>query len=282
MRFASVEVQGKSGWGAVEQDQVLLWSDAARYRGKTLREALAAGPLLSPELAEMRAVPFDMLAWKPVIPDPGKILCVGINYETHRRETRRDPAAHPTFFVRFADSQIGHGEPMRVPRVSNCLDYEAELAVIVGRAGRAIPASDAARHIAGFACYNDGSVRDWQRHTTQWTPGKNFPGTGSFGPWMVTPDEFGPFAGKRIRSRLNGEVRQDAALDEMIFKVAELFEYASTFTALSCGDVLVTGTPGGVGSMRDPPSFMQPGDRIEIEIDGIGTLLNPVAFAALS
>ena len=279
MRFASVEVQGEAVWGSVDRDRLLLWTDAPRYRGKTLKEALVAGPLLVPGAAEMRAVPLTAVRFKPVIRDPGKILCVGLNYEAHRKETNRDPTAYPTVFVRFADSQIGHDEPMWLPRQSDRLDYEAELAVIIGRAGRAIPAIDATSYIAGFACYNDGSVRDWQRHATQWTPGKNFPGTGSFGPWMVTPDEFGSFALKRIRSRLNGEIRQDAALDDMIFKVSELIEYASTFTALGCGDVLVTGTPGGVGSMRDPPSFMKPGDRIEVEIDGIGILSNPIENA---
>ena len=280
MRFASVDIQGEAAWGAVEHEQLRLWSDARQYRGKSLKEALADGPLAAPKAAQMRAVSLDKLTWKPVIPDPRKILCVGLNYEAHRQETKRDPAAHPTFFTRFADSQIGHQQPMIVPRVSTHLDYEAELAVIIGRPGWAIPASRAAHHIAGYACYNDGSVRDWQRHTTQWTPGKNFPGTGSFGPWMVTPDEFGSFAQKRISCRLNGELRQDASLNDMIFGVEQLIAYASAFTPLSCGNVLVTGTPGGVGAMLDPPSFMRPGDHIEVEVDGIGALSNTIAAAS--
>ena len=162
------------------------------------------------------------------------------------------------------------------------LDFEAELAVIIGKGGRAVRASQALEHIAGFACYNDGSVRDWQRHTTQWTPGKNFPGTGAFGPWMTTPDESGDYKSKRIRTILNGEVMQDASLDDMIFSVGALIEYASTFTPLSSGDVIVTGTPGGVGAMRNPPLFMKPGDIVSVAIDGVGELSNRIVREARS
>jgi len=159
---------------------------------------------------------------------------------------------------------------------SNKLDYEGELAVVIGQGGRRIPADKALDHVAGYSCYNDGSVRDWQAHTIQFSPGKNWPETGAFGPWLVTPDEFGPLGPQRLQTRLNGEVMQDAHLSDMIFPVPRLIEYISTFTPLNPGDVIVSGTPGGVGARRDPPVFMKEGDIVEVEIDGIGTLVNSI------
>jgi 2-keto-4-pentenoate hydratase/2-oxohepta-3-ene-1,7-dioic acid hydratase in catechol pathway len=213
----------------------------------------------------------------PVVPDAGKILCVGLNYETHRAETKRPDAKHPTMFTRYADSQIAHGQPMILPTVSDKLDFEGEMAVIIGRGGRCIGEDQALSHVAGYACYNDGTIRDWQRHTHQFGPGKTFPGTGGFGPYMVTADEVGDYTQLSIQTRLNGEVMQDATLADLIFPVERLIAYISTYTPLSAGDVILTGTPGGVGDRREPPLYMKAGDVVEVEIGMLGRLVNPVA-----
>ena len=277
MRFATVMAEGAPAWGFVENDDLVLVD-----RWPTLRAAIAAGALseAGEPAGDARRVPLARAQWLPVITDPAKILCVGLNYEDHRRETGRAVVANPTIFTRFADSQTGHSQPIVMPPESDQLDFEGELAVIIGRAGRRIAAAEALDHVAGYSCYNDGSVRDWQAHTIQFIPGKNWPETGSFGPWMVTPDEFGALGPQRLQTRLNGAVMQDATLDQMIFSVPRLIEYISTFTPLSPGDVIVSGTPGGVGVKRDPQVFMREGDRVEVEIDGIGVLGNTIARRA--
>ena len=272
MRFGTVNVDGKPSWGVINDDQISLVD-----RWPTLRRAIAAGSLAEASKAGGPTLPISEVRWLPVIPDPGKILCVGLNYESHRKETGRAIVSNPTIFTRFADSQTGHGCPMILPPESEQLDYEGEVAVIIGRGGRRIAAAQALDHVAGYACYNDGSVRDWQAHSIQFIPGKNWPETGSFGPWMVTPDEFGECGPQRLRTRLNGQVMQDALLANMIFPIPRLIEYVSTFTPLSPGDVIVSGTPGGVGVKRDPQVFMKEGDLVEIEVDGIGILTNTIA-----
>ncbi len=232
------------------------------------------------ELAPMLARPPDWrlaeLTLLPVIPDPDKILCVGLNYGAHIRETGNEPPARPLIFVRFASSQVAHGQPLVRPRVSHRLDFEGELAVIIGRRGRHVARGDAMALVAGYACYNDGSVRDFQRHSTQFTPGKNFIGTGGFGPWLVTPDEVGDIRQQTLTTRLNGAVVQQARLDDLVFDIPALIEYCSIFTELLPGDVLVTGTPGGVGAARKPPLWLQSGDVVEVDISGVGVLRNPV------
>jgi 2-keto-4-pentenoate hydratase/2-oxohepta-3-ene-1,7-dioic acid hydratase in catechol pathway len=217
------------------------------------------------------------ITWLPVITNPGKIVCVGLNYQDHVVETKRDNTEQPAIFLRLPESQVGHKQPIVRPRESTDLDYEAEIAVIVGSAGRRIAQKDAWDHIAGYSCYNDGSVRDWQRHTIQWTAGKNFARTGGFGPWMVTADEIPPGTVMTLSCRLNGERMQHATTEQMIFKIPKIIEYVSTWTTLEPGDVLVTGTPGGVGSRRTPPVWMKPGDKVEIEIDKVGVLENTIA-----
>jgi 2-keto-4-pentenoate hydratase/2-oxohepta-3-ene-1,7-dioic acid hydratase in catechol pathway len=278
MRFATFTLGGLPGWGAVIGDAVAVLSD----RWPSLKTAIAANALDEAAVAARSATKVALadIDWLPVLPDPGKILCVGLNYEAHRQETGRPVVGHPTIFTRFADSQTGHLTPILMPAVSDKLDYEGELAVVIGRAGCRIPAAQALDHVAGYSCYNDGSVRDWQNHTMQFTPGKNFFRTGAFGPWLVTPDEFGPLGPQRLQTRLNGQRMQDARIDQMIFPVATILEYCSTFTKLSPGDVIVSGTPGGVGQKRNPPIFMQEGDHVEVEIDGIGVLSNSIARAA--
>ncbi|WP_321857337.1 fumarylacetoacetate hydrolase family protein [Paraburkholderia tropica] len=216
----------------------------------------------------------------PVIPNPGQIFCVGLNYAEHVKETNRETTEQPVIFMRLPASQVAHGQPMLRPPESQQFDYEGEIAVIIGRGGRRIPEADAWNHIAGYACYNDGSVRDWQRHTTQWGPGKNFYRTGAFGPWMVTGDEIEPNALMTLVTRLNGQEVQRATTEMLIHGIARQIAYLSTFTPLSAGDVIVTGTPGGVGARRNPPLFMKPGDVVEVEVDRIGVLSNPIADEA--
>jgi 2-keto-4-pentenoate hydratase/2-oxohepta-3-ene-1,7-dioic acid hydratase in catechol pathway len=217
------------------------------------------------------------VTWLPVIPNPDKIVCVGLNYQDHVVETGRDNTEQPAIFLRLPESQVGHKQPILRPRESKNLDFEAEIAVIIGKAGRRISQQDAWDHIAGYACYNDGSVRDWQRHTVQWTAGKNFAGTGGFGPWMVTADDIPPGTTMTLSCRLNGERMQHATTGQMIFRIPKIIEYVSAWTTLVPGDVLVTGTPGGVGARRNPPVWMKPGDKVEIEIDKVGILENGIA-----
>jgi 2-keto-4-pentenoate hydratase/2-oxohepta-3-ene-1,7-dioic acid hydratase in catechol pathway len=220
--------------------------------------------------------PASDVTWLPLIPNPDKIICVGLNYQEHVVETGRDNTEQPAIFLRLPESQVGHKQPIVRPRESTQLDFEAEIAVIVGRPGRRISQKDAYDHVAGYSCYNDGSVRDWQRHTVQWTAGKNFARTGGFGPWMVTADEIPPGTKMTLSCRLNGREMQHATTEQMIFKIPKIIEYVSTWTTLAPGDVLVTGTPGGVGARRTPPVWMKPGDKVEVEIDKVGILENSV------
>jgi 2-keto-4-pentenoate hydratase/2-oxohepta-3-ene-1,7-dioic acid hydratase in catechol pathway len=216
----------------------------------------------------------------PVVPNPGKVLCVGLNYATHVKETGREQKEYPAIFTRYADSLVAHGEPMTRPRETERFDYEGELAVIIGKGGRRISRANALDHVAGYSVFNDGSVRDWQRHNIQFTPGKTFPGTGGFGPALVTPDSVADLASQRVQTRLNGELVQDQPISEMIWDIPFIIEYCSTFTPLNPGDVIVSGTPGGVGDKRNPPLYMKAGDICEVSIGVIGTLSNPITDEA--
>jgi 2-keto-4-pentenoate hydratase/2-oxohepta-3-ene-1,7-dioic acid hydratase in catechol pathway len=282
MKFASFKVNGATSWGLIDGNEVADLGAAVRDRFPDLKSAIAASTLAEVAKAAAKAArhPLSSITWLPVIPNPDKILCIGLNYENHRKETGREEVENPTVFGRFANSQTGHLANIVRPRVSPHLDYEGELALIIGKPGRYISRQDAWGHIAGYACYNEGSVRDYQRHTSQFTPGKNFPDTGAFGPWMVTPDEAGDLGPLRLQTRLNGEVMQDTTISQMIFDIPRQIEYCSAFTRLEPGDVIVTGTPGGVGSRRTPPIWMKSGDVVEVEIDRIGLLRNVVADEA--
>jgi 2-keto-4-pentenoate hydratase/2-oxohepta-3-ene-1,7-dioic acid hydratase in catechol pathway len=281
MKLASFTIAGRAAWGVVDGKMV---ADGSASSGiATLRQVLAhpdSAAIIAAAVAAAPRVPLSSIVLGPVLPDPDKIICVGLNYENHRKETGRDEVVHPTLFTRFANSQIGHGAPMIRPRVSTHFDYEGELALVIGKPGRHITKQDAFDHVAGYACYNDGSVRDWQRHTIQFTPGKNFVGTGAFGPYLVTPDEVGPLPSLRLITRLNGVTVQETTLGDMIFDIPTIIAYCSTFTQLEIGDVIVTGTPGGVGAKRTPPLWMKPGDVVEVEIDRVGLLSNPVTGEA--
>lgn len=266
MRFASFLVDGRASWGRVIGDTIL---DCATADLPDLKTALARGAL---DHADGPAIARDRVRLLPVIPNPGKVLCVGHNYESHRVETARDRTQHPSIFTRFADTLLGADDPIVRPHLSQDLDYEAELAVIIGKGGRHIPQSQAMEHVAGYACFNDASIRDWQWHTRQFTPGKNFPATAPFGPELVTPDEVGDLESVSVELHLNGQVMQRATLDHMLFPIPVIIAYVSAFTPLSPGDVIATGTPGGVGSKRNPPVWLKPGDAVEVRISRIGSL----------
>ncbi|PZO04084.1 MAG: 5-carboxymethyl-2-hydroxymuconate isomerase [Hyphomicrobiales bacterium] len=282
MRFATFHLQGAPSWGLIDGEEAIDLGAVLRARYPDLKSVIAADALADAARAAADAprYPLSAIGWLPVVPNPDKILCVGLNYEMHRKETGRAEVENPTIFGRFANSQIGHDTDLVRPRVSHELDFEGELAIVIGKPGRYINRSDAFTHVAGYACYNDGSIRDFQRHTHQFTPGKNFPGTGAFGPWMMTPDELGELPDLRLQTRVNGQVVQDATFAQMIFDIPHIIEYCSSFTRLEPGDVIATGTPGGVGAKRTPPLWLKPGDVVEVEIDRLGTLRNGVAAEA--
>ena len=280
MKLASYRKGSAVSYGVVTGDGLVDLASIAGEVGATLRQALerdSLGRIAQWAADKKPGVALGSIEFLPVIADPQKIFCIGINYHTHVKETGREVPTHPMIFTRFADSQCGHLQPILRPKVSEKLDFEGELAVVIGKAGRYIKADRALEHVAGYSAYNDGSVRDWQRHTIQFTPGKNFPRTGGFGPWLVTADEIPDPSQLSLTTRLNGAVMQQCRTDDMIFSVEVLVEYCSAFTNLNPGDVIITGTTGGVGAFRTPPVWMKPGDVAEIEISGIGTLRNPVA-----
>lgn len=276
MKFLSFIHRGRSSWGLASATGVI---DLGTPELPSLRCAIERGQLeVLGRSAHGRSdtAAFAEITFLPVIPDPAKILCVGHNYEEHRIETQRDKTAHPSIFLRVAPSQTGHLASIQLPPESAHLDYEGEIAIVIGRGGRRIPATAAWSHIAGYSAYNDGSVRDWQKHSLQFTPGKNFDRTGAFGPWLVTRDEVADGQELTLETRLNGQVMQRASTAMMIFPIPELIAYVSTFTTLEAGDVIVTGTPGGVGARREPPVWMKAGDTVEVEVSGVGVLRNSI------
>lgn len=272
MRYVSfTRPDGKASFGRLDGQTIFDLGGGAHA---SLKAAIAADALAS--LVDGEAFALDAVRLLPVIPDPEKILCVGLNYATHVAETGREQKEHPAIFTRYADSLIAQGEAMVRPGESTRFDYEGELAIIIGRKGRRIAPEKAWDHIAGYAPFNDGSIRDWQRHNIQFTPGKTWPGTGGFGPAMVTPDEIADLGAQRVQTRLNGELVQDQPISDMIWDIPAIIAYCSTFTDLNPGDVIATGTPGGVGDKRKPPLYMKAGDVVEISVGVIGTLTNPV------
>jgi 2-keto-4-pentenoate hydratase/2-oxohepta-3-ene-1,7-dioic acid hydratase in catechol pathway len=242
-------------------------------------EALELTGGIPAELLERRGLLMgsDEVEFAPVVPAPQRILCVGRNYRAHAEETGRAIPDHPIFFIRFPSSLVGHRQPLIVPAVSERLDWEGELAVIIGRPGRHLKPQNAASVIAGYSIFNDGSVRDYQHHGTQWTAGKNFAGSGSFGPFLVTADEVGNPAGLTIATRVNGTVMQEASTADLIFSVPELLAYITQWQPLEPGDVIATGTPAGIGNARKPPVFLRAGDEVTVSIETLGHLINPVA-----
>lgn len=277
MRILSFMAEGKRSVGLVVGDGVV---DCGARSGTTdLFELLQTGGLGKLENQARRPADYrlDEVRHLPVIANPAaRFLCIGINYKPHMLEMGRELPPHPVIFVRFPTSLVGHEEGLVRPRESEQYDFEGELAVIIGKRARRVSRHDAIDHVAGFACFNDGSIRDYQRHSGQFTPGKNFVGSGAFGPWMVTREEIPDPAALELTTRLNGEVVQEESTGELIFGIGELIEYISAWTELVPGDVIATGTPGGVGAGRKPPLWMKPGDTIEVEISGLGILRNRV------
>lgn len=266
---------GTPSWGSVVEGVV---HDLARTGGPaTLAEAIRRGePIDGTPAPGAATTPFDGTDLLPVIPDPQKIICIGVNYRSHRDEIGKPAPPAPVIFARFADSQIAHNEEAIKPSFTDQFDYEGELAVIIGKPAFRVRAEDAFDHVAGYSIYNDFTVRDWQRKASQWMPGKTFPGTGGFGPWFVPASEIPDVAALTLETRVNGDVRQRASVADLIFTIPQIIEYVSTFTPLSPGDVIVSGTPGGVGLFMDPPGLLSDGDVVEVEIDGIGILRNTV------
>lgn len=242
-----------------------------RARLSDAHRRLWAGEQLDPETIE----------FLPPIPQPGKIICVGLNYADHSAESGFKQPDYPTLFGRFNSSLIGHKAPLIRPRVSDQLDYEGEVVAVVGKGGRHIAKAAALEHIAGYSVFNEASVRDFQVKAPQWTVGKNFDGTGAFGPAFVTADEL-PLGAKglKLETRLNGQIVQSASTSDIVFDVASLVSIISEAISLEPGDLIVTGTPAGVGLARKPPLYMKPGDICEVEVEGLGILVNPVAQEA--
>ncbi len=271
-------VGNKGTYGAIDGYRLV---DLSTREAPTLRSALVAEGVEGLQQrfdarrkdAGIQVASVQLLA---PIPDPEKILCIGLNYYRHAQEVNMQVPSNPSVFVRYPSSFVGQGQPVLRPPESVQFDYEAEMAVVIGRGGRRIPEAHAMQHVAGYSCMAENSVRDWQRHSAQATPGKNFFHSGAIGPWLVTPDEVGDVGRLEIIGRLNQDVVQRDTLDQLIFSIPRLIAYLSTFTELVPGDVIATGTPAGVGLSRKPQRWLRPGDTFEVEITGLGTLRNPV------
>lgn len=279
MRYLSFSHQGRASYGCIVDQAVC---DLGRRTGlPDLASHIAQRfPALGREQEIAPDYALTDIRYLPVVPNPGKVLCVATNYREVGDERAERPD-YPLVFTRFGISQTGHDEPLAKPDVSDKFDYEGELAVIIGKRGRKIDEADALDYVAGYACFNDGSARDWQKHSSQFTPGKNFARSAGFGPWMVSSDELPDPGALDLQTRVNGEVRQRNNTSRMIFPIAWLISYFSQFTVLEPGDVIVTGTPSGFGSTRQPPEFLKIGDMVEVEIERIGTLRNVVAAERL-
>lgn len=282
MRLISYRHDGVAGVGImVDNEKFVTLSDKNPDLPHTLRSLLELGPTGLEAVNDVASgktgdLSLDDVVLDPLIPDPPAIWCVGLNYVSHREETGSPVSKQPTFFLRIPASQVGHQQPMIRPKVSDKFDFEGELAVVIGTGGRHISEADALRHVAGYTCYNDGTIRDWQRHTSQFGPGKNFCATGGFGPWLTTADEVGDPYSQTLTTRLNGTIMQNTSINLMLFRIERLITYLSTMYPLRPGDVISTGTAGGVGFRRDPPVFLKSGDTVSVEITGVGTLINPI------
>lgn len=284
MRYGMFEKGGETFAGAVIGDAVVPLRAAMAEAPADLAALIAAGPAVQKAVAEActapgaTALPLSGLRTLIPLPTPGKVICLGLNYAAHAKEGGHATPDYPSLFMRVTTSLIGPDEPMIVPSCSEKFDYEAELAVVIGTRCRHVAEADAGSVIFGYSCFNDGSVRDYQRKTAQWTAGKNFDATGAMGPFLVTADEVPPLArGLAIGTRLNGETMQASNTDNMLFDVPRTIAILSEIMTLEPGDVIATGTPEGVGHARTPQVWMRPGDRVEVEIAGIGVLANPIA-----
>ncbi len=281
MKIASYRRNGEAGYGAVLAEGIAPLAPLLPGAPATLRaalERLAIAEIVSASASARARFPLADVVLDPVVPHPDKTICIGINYRSHAQETGRDVVDNPSLFTRLDRTLLGNGAPMIRPSNSTSFDFEGELAIVIGTGGRLIAAEKALDHVAGYTCFNDGSVRDFQKHSV--TAGKNFDATAPVGPWMVTRDEIPDPTRLELTTRLNGQVVQQSGTDKLIHSVQKLIAYCSSFTTLMPGDVIATGTPEGVGARRTPPLWMKPGDVIEVEISGIGILRNPVVAEA--
>ena len=286
MRLASFVHDGVATWGAERGGALVDLGARLGSRYPSVRALLAAGDAGLAAAAEALAsadgggadagIPLDAVTLLPPVPDPARILCAGVNYDEHRLETGRERNLYPTIFTRYPSSLVGHDQPLVKPYESEAFDFEGELAVVIGNPARRVSAADALRHVAGYSCFQDGSVRDWQRRSSQFTPGKNFERSGAMGPFLLTADEVGDPQRLHLQTILDGTVVQSSPTEQMIHSVAELIEFCSAFTTLEPGDVIATGTPGGVGAARTPPLWMAVGSTVVVDIRGVGRLVNGV------
>ena len=276
MRLLSFKHGNTVSYGVAEGDSVADVGSQLHSAYPTLRDALPHLQELEAAVGNAPRIKLAQIEFLTPIWNSARIVCVGLNYKAHIAETGRDAPKHPILFPRYPDSQVGHMQPMVRPRVSTHYDFEGELAVVIGKQGRHVGVADAMQYVAGYSCFNDGSIRDYQRHTTQFMPGKCFWRSGAFGPWLITRDEIAEPRDLRLQTRLNGEVMQDACIDDLLFGIEQLVSYVSDIWPLIPGDVIATGTPGGVGAFREPKVWMQPGDSVEVEITRLGTLSNQV------
>jgi len=284
MRLLAFDKSGSPTLGVRRGDEVVDLSVANGDLPSDVPGLLAAGPgamdavrAAAENPVTGSVLPSSGLVYHPPVWNPGKIICVGLNYADHAAEASLEKPDYPVLFLRVATTLVGHEQPLIAPSCSEQFDYEAEMVLVIGHAGRHIGASDALDHIAAYSVFNEGSVRDYQFKSQTWTSGKNFDGSGGFGPDLVTADEVPPGGkGLRIQTRLNGETLQDANTDDMMFDVPELIETISEVMTLQPGDVIVSGTPSGVGFARKPPIWMKPGDTCEVEVEQVGLLSNPI------
>ncbi len=284
MRIVTFEREGATAVGVAAEGGVVDLAAVMDAPPSSVKALLAAGPGSLREAAraaeaapESLRTPLEDLSLLPPVPEPGKVLGLGLNYAEHAAESGHEPPAHPAIFIRSRTTLVGHGQPIVRPRLSPQLDYEGELAIVIGQPAHHVPEERALDHVAGYACFDDASVRDVQYWTGQWTLGKNFDSTGGFGPALVTADELPPgAAGLRITTRVDGETLQDGNTADMLFTVPRIVSLLSEVCTLEPGDVIITGTPSGVGKARTPPRWLVPGEVVEVEIQGIGALRNPV------
>ncbi len=278
MKLTSFTRNNTSGYGAVTDDGIVDLSSSIKGVSD-LKTLLEAGSLAeAADYADSRSAdfPFDDVTFLPLIPNASKVICVAVNYLAHAREAGRTIGDYPVLFHRHAQTQVGHQQPLLVPKSSEQLDFEGEIAVVLGKGGAHIEPENALDHVAGYACYNEGSVRDWQFHVHQYSMGKNFNATGGFGPWLVTTDDIPDPDALTVTTRLNGEQMQFGEFNDVAFDIPTLISYVSRALPWCAGDVIVTGTPGGVGFKRQPPIFLKEGDVVEVEVNLVGTLVNTV------
>lgn len=279
MRLVSFALGGRRTYGFVQGTRVVPKDSVSTDLPESITSLIASSVLVQPpDLAGCASLAIEELHLFAPLAD-SKVICAGVNYASHRSEAAIDAERpeFPTIFTRYPDSLVGSGEDIVLPNMCAAFDYEGELAVVIGKSAWRVPEEKAMDHVFGYSCFNDGTARDWQRHSSQWTLGKNFSRSGSMGPQIVTCDEILSIAQSRLTTRVNGDLRQSARVGEMLFSIAELVAYVSSVTPLSPGDVLATGTPAGVGAFMEPPTMLEPGDVVEVEIEGVGLLVNKVA-----